>query len=164
MPKSKHSFLWGVIPKMQRSIFPDKMQQNIFMDNIQRDNKTTRQLDNDTTTTTRQWQPIPTNGSDNTCLHLRSPKSQKHCFLVEVSGKIWMKILNMDHFCQIHPHKTENLVFFSPFVCNFTLDYSYAAISKVGGFTLYCTTLRDLTDFLLWAFLHGRPLHLPICQ
>ena len=40
---------------MQRSIFPDKMQQNIFMDNIQRDNKTTRQLDNETTTITRQW-------------------------------------------------------------------------------------------------------------
>ena len=107
--------------KMQQSIFPDKMQQNIFMDNIQRDNKTTRQLDNDTTTTTRQWQPIPTNGSDNTCLHLRSPKSQKHCFLVEVSGKKLMKIIDMDHFCWTHPHKTENLVFFSPFVCNFQI-------------------------------------------
>ena len=81
-PKVNILFLWKVIPKMQRSIFPDKMQQNIFMDNIQRGNKTRRQLDNETTTITRQWQPIPTNGSDNNaCLHLRRPKSQKHDML-----------------------------------------------------------------------------------
>ena len=105
-----------------------------MMGNFQsiRCNKTTRQLDNERTTITRQWQSIPTNGSDNACLHLRSPKSRKHCFLV--FRKVWMKILHMDHFWQTHPHKTENLVFFSPFMCNFSLDYSYADKTKVEGF------------------------------
>ena len=66
------------------------------------------------------------------------------CFLVEVSGKIWMKILKMDNFWHNHSHKTENLFFFSPFVCNFPWDYSYAAITKVGGFHIILYSFKRL--------------------